>query len=102
MENPYVDYYINQAGTGISGFVGTRYQRGNGFFGRIFRKIKPALKYITKKGIRAAANIGQDILDGENFTESSKKHFENTARLMAQDGINKLHEIADQKGSGIK
>ena len=31
----YASYYVNQAGNGISGFEGVRFQKGAGFFGLI-------------------------------------------------------------------
>lgn len=31
------EFYINQAGSGITGFSGVRYQRGSGFFGRLMK-----------------------------------------------------------------
>ena len=47
--NPYIDYYTNQAGSGISGFQGYKYQRGHGFFSSIFRNIlMPLGKYFGK------------------------------------------------------
>ena len=50
MTNPYIDYYTNQAGSGLTGFQGYKYQRGHGFFSSLFRNILvPLVKYFGKK-----------------------------------------------------
>jgi len=95
--NPYVDYYANQAGSGIAGFSGLKFQRGNGFFLRLFNKIKPALTYIAKKGLNTATNIGQDLLEGESLKKSAKKRLKETGKVVAKDTFDSLNV---QKGSG--
>ena len=32
----FINYYVNQAGTGITGYFGIRYQKGHGFWENIF------------------------------------------------------------------
>ena len=36
MINPYIQIYNNQVGSGLAAYQGVRYQRGHGFFGRLF------------------------------------------------------------------
>jgi hypothetical protein len=61
MTNEYVEYYLNQSGSGVSGFSGLRYQKGNSWKG-FFKFIRPVLAYFTKQGIKTAAIIGADLL----------------------------------------
>ncbi len=70
MTNEYIDYYLNQSGTGISGFSGLRYQKG--LMESFFKFIRPVLAYFTKQGIKTAANIGSDLLEGESLKTSAK------------------------------
>ena len=52
--NPLIEYYTNQAGTGITPFSGVRYQKGAGFFGRLVTKtILPLLRMLGKKCLKS-------------------------------------------------
>ena len=73
--NPYIAYYNNQVGSGLAGFQGIRYQKGNGWFRRLFSstvlpfviQLIPALgKRVLPKGVA----IAQDILGGENVDKT--------------------------------
>ncbi len=97
-----MSYYVNQAGSGISGYSGSRYQNGNGFFGKILKQLKPALKYFGKQGVKVAANIGRDLLNGENFVESAKSNFINTGRNIMSDAIDRAEKYVEQTGNGLK
>jgi hypothetical protein len=102
MDNPYMSYYIEQAGSGISGYSGSRYQHGNGFLGKIFKRLKPALKYFGREGIKTASSIGRDLLNGENFIESVKANLVNTGRNIMTDAIGKAEDYVKQNGNGLK
>ncbi len=102
MENPYLNYYVKQAGSGISGFSGSRYQRGNGFFGKILKHLKPALRYIGRQGLKTATSIGRDLLNGENFVNSAKSNLRNTGNTILNDALDKADELVKQTGNGIK
>ncbi|XP_053200532.1 uncharacterized protein F54H12.2-like [Panonychus citri] len=72
-------YYLNQAGTGLplQIFAGTRYQRGNGFFGRFFMsKIMPILRYLGEQ----ALSTGQAILS------DTKKSAKDRLKIKNEDG----------------
>jgi len=98
----YTTYYVQQAGTGISGFSGVKYQRGHGFFGRIFSNtILPMLKYLGKKALNTGVNIGGDLLQGENFKTSAKRRLKSTGFDLAEDAIDKIRNYK-QKGTGRK
>src|SRR6266705_1826271 len=92
MENPYINYYCKQAGSGIAGYAGSRYQRGGGFFGKIFKKLTPAIKYIARKGLKAVSSVGRDVLNGENLVESLKDNLTSTGKDIAFDALNKVDE----------
>ncbi len=97
-----MSYYIEQAGSGISGYSGSRYQHSNGFLGKIFKKLKPALKYFGREGIKTASAIGRDFLNGENFIESVKANLVNTGRNIMTDAIGRAEEYVKQNGKGLK
>ena len=99
MSNPFLDYYTNQAGSGLAHFQGYRYQRGNGFFGSLFQNIlKPLGLYLGKQALTTGVNIGQDILKGEEFKPLIKKNARNALSSILRDGS----ERVKQKGSGRK
>jgi hypothetical protein len=84
-------YYETQAGTGISGFSGVRYQKGNGFFGRfISGAVLPILKYFGKKVLHTGANVATDMLDGGDFKKVLKKNLGTSARSIAADAMEKM------------
>jgi hypothetical protein len=98
MSNPYENYYINQAGSGIAGFSGVKYQKGHGFFGRIFSNaILPILKYLGKKAINTGVGIGSDYLAGEDIKSSAKRRLKSTGLDIAEDA---LERVKKQRGTG--
>ncbi len=100
--NPYISYYINQAGSGISGYDGTRFQRGNGFFGSIFKNaILPVLKYLGKKAAATGAQVATDTLSGDNIFNSIKSRGKRTFQDIAEDAGNRAIQFA-QTGKGKK
>ena len=103
MINPYLEYYSNQAGSGITGFEGYKYQRGHGFFGNLFKTILlPLGKYLGKKALSTGVAIGGDIVNGENFRNSAKKRLLNTGELIISDSLDKMKKINSQEGNGRK
>lgn len=100
--NPYTNYYVNQAGSGISGFQGVRFQRGQGFFGNIFKSaILPLLKYLGPKILNTGASIASDAIEGENVMSSLKKRGKAAAMQMSGDVANRALKFA-QTGKGRK
>lgn len=100
MTNPYLEYYSNQAGSGLSAFEGLQYQRGHGFFGTIFQNIiKPLGKYLGRQALTTGVNVGNDILEGENFKDSIIKNSKMTSKKMLFDGVKKAQKLA-QSGAG--
>ncbi|RWS08782.1 uncharacterized protein B4U79_15200, partial [Dinothrombium tinctorium] len=100
--NPYTQYYVNQAGNGISGFQGQRFQRGHGFFGRIFSgAILPALKFLGKHALSAGINVAQDSLHGAKFKDSLKNRVREAGFNAADQALERAKMYA-QTGRGLK
>ena len=100
--NPYINYYTNQAGSGIGGFQGSRFQKGHGFFGNMFKgAILPLLKYLGPKAVGLGAEVAKDALSGENVVESIKSRGKRTARTIASDLSDRATQFA-QTGRGRK
>lgn len=97
------EYYKRQAGNGIAGFTGVRYQKGHGFFGRLLSgAVLPFLKFIGKNALSAGANIARDLVDTDDFSLSNirnkaKARFKESAASAMKTGAEKL-----LTGQGIK
>lgn len=95
------EYYVNQAGSGFTPFSGVRYQKGNGFFGRIISGgflplLQSVLPYLGKKALHAGANIADDLMDGKSFKESAVRNLKEYGRTIGRDAVIKIR----QKGKG--
>jgi hypothetical protein len=101
--NPLIEYYKDQAGSGLVGFHGVKYQRGHGFFGRILSKaVFPLLRFLGAKALSTGAQVANDVLtDDKDWKESMKTRFTAAGKDVAQAGIKKATEYL-QKGSGRK
>ena len=100
--NPYINYYVNQAGSGIGGFQGVRFQRGGGFFGNLFRStIMPLLKYLGPKILKTGVSVASHAIAGENVLSSLKSHGKEAARDIASDVGDRVTRFA-QTGNGRK
>lgn len=99
--NPYTKYYCIQAGSGISGYAGSKYQRGNGWFNNLFKKLKPALKYVGKEGLKTLTSIGRDVISGENFSETSQKHLKASGKRVASKAFDEIDKFAN-KGNPVE
>lgn len=106
MTNPLVEYYANQAGTGISYFQGSRAQRGHGI-GAILSKLfnstlLPAFKsgggLLARQGLQSLVDVGTDLLSGEN----AKQAFNKRTKEALSRSIDELGVRLKQKGSGRK
>ena len=103
MHNPYIQYYKTQAGTGLAGYQGVRYQKGHGFFGRILSKaVYPLLRFLGKQAVGTAANIASDvILNKQDLKESANKRLKETAEDITREGVSKAKSFL-QGGEGRK
>ena len=94
----FTNYYINQAGTGITGYSGIRYQKGHGFFGKIFSSaVLPILKYLGKKALSTGVSVGADVLQGENLNKTTKKRLKSTGLDIAEDALEKLRNYKQSR-----
>jgi hypothetical protein len=98
----FTDYYVNQAGSGLSGFEGVRYQRGHGFFGRFFKSaIIPMLKFLGKRALSTGADLATDVLEGKPIKESAKARGIEAMKGVTSAGIKRAREFV-QTGKGRK
>ncbi|MDI9313018.1 MAG: hypothetical protein QM535_22600 [Limnohabitans sp.] len=97
--NAFEDYYIKQAGNGLHGFSGVRYQKGYGFFGRLLSNaIIPFLKFFGKNALKAGANIASDLVDKDDFSLNSFK--ESGKQRIKEQGQNMFNTIKERVMSG--
>ena len=103
LEKELKTYYINQAGTGLAGFQGVRYQRGHGFFGRMLSKaVFPLLRFLGTKAAGVGANIANDVfIDKKDWKESTKHRLEDEGKELAKLGIDRAKRFV-QEGKGRK
>ena len=101
--NPYINYYKQQAGNGLVGFEGVRYQKGHGFFGRLISSFaKPLLGYLGKKALGVGKDLAGDILQGKNFKESGKRRLKQGLKAVGEDALSYGKRKLDQVGTGAK
>lgn len=95
--NPVTDYYVEQAGSGISGFHGIKYQRGNGIFSSIWAKIGlPVLKFLGRQAVSSGLSVASDAFDGRNIKDSAIQHL----RQGGKNTVEFLKDLASQQGGG--
>ena len=78
--NDYLDYYLEQSGSGIGYYSGRRYvpsgQEGDGL-GDLFRAAKPALMGFAKRAgksvLSAGASVLRDVIEDKNAGGVCKK-----------------------------
>ncbi len=99
-------YLKNQNGGTLSGFRGTRIQRGYGlgsFFKSIARVAIPLVKKgvnaIGKKAIETAVNVGQDVLAGKHVKQAVTSRGRQAVSDLAKQGVN---NVKNQIGGGSK
>lgn len=104
--NPYSSYYSNQVGSGLGGFQGLRYQKGHGFFGKLFGNtilpfFKQLLPSLVKRLLPSGIGLAQDIFSGENVGQSAKKRLREVGENVADETLNVL-KSRFQKGGKRK
>lgn len=87
----YRNYYINQAGSGMPIFIGSKNQRGHGLgsiLSGLFKSAAPLLKKglssLGKNAFKTGLSIAGDVLEGRSAAES--------ARMRGSEGIKGLIE----------
>lgn len=105
--NPYLNYYITQAGSGIPGFSGVRFQRGRGIFGKLFTSsLLPLLKTLGGHVLSAGTNVARDYLKGDSIKESAKRHVTSEGKKLLGKALTHLdqqqqQQDQSQQGSGL-
>ena len=109
MSNPYVRYYLDQQGCGMTVFRGSPWQIGHGQMGYglggLFRSVARAVMPMVKSGAKALGNIALksganfvgDVLAGKNVKEAAKARTLEAANVAKRKAVNKL---MNQTGSG--
>ena len=101
------DHFLReQRGGNIAGYRGARFQRGYGI-GGIFKSLaryaiplfKHAAKVVGKRALRAATEVGQDVLQGKNVRESVETRGGKVVKDFAEQGARTLLR---QTGHGRK
>lgn len=101
LEMSYDKYYCTQAGSGISGFQGIRYQKGTGIFGNFLRTIGlPILKYLGRQALETGVDIGQDIISGSKVKDAAKSNLRKRASKVLVDANDRAQALLS--GSGMK
>jgi hypothetical protein len=108
----YQDYYEKQTGSGLPVFNGAKHQKGYGLgnvFRSFYRWIAPVFKVhampllkdgaqaIGTEAVKTIANVANDTLDGDKFSESIRKRSKEAINTLAEKAQYKL-----QKGEGYK
>jgi hypothetical protein len=73
----YENYYRTQVGGAISVFHGRRVMGGDGLGSLLsggFRRLLPAMRQVGKRMLESASGVASDVLDGQDFASSTKKH----------------------------
>ena len=75
----YEDYYMNQSGSGLPVFQGSRGQRGHGLgsmLSGLFRSAVPMLKRglatFGKHALKTGLEIADDVVSGKSFKDSAR------------------------------
>ena len=102
------DFYIEQAGSGISSYTGNvRFQKGHGFFGRILSGgiiplLKQVLPFLGKQALAAGTDIVGGLNSGSSFKEATKTAMKRRVGSLADDALVKIKsKLYDQDGNGI-
>ena len=104
-DSDFTNHFQQQAGSGLSDlnvYRGHPYQRGFGIGSTILKFGLPVLKFLGKQFIKTGVNVGSDFLSGNSFKNSIKSRGKEGIRNVAKQGLNKLHDLIDQSGSGIR
>ncbi len=106
----YEDYYVNQAGSGLRSFAGTRFQRGHGL-GGIFRSLARIAAPLLTKGAQAVGKqllktgkrVAADVAAGSNVKRSLKKRgLEGLEEMFMTGKGHQLTQVKDPKSKPKK
>jgi hypothetical protein len=106
--NDFSDYYIKQAGSGVSNvYRGVSYQRGHGigsFLAGIFRRalpfIKAGAKAVGKETAKAGLHVLGDVSSNIPVKEALQARFGEARDSLKKKAVEKIDSL--MKGSGYK
>lgn len=109
LQDPYLVYYKNQLGSGVSVvYKGAPYQRGHGigsFLGGLFRTITPLLKSgakaVGKEALKTGMNVLGDLISTvppNQAVANRMKEFTGNLKRKADD---KMDNVMMMQGSGV-
>ena len=100
----YETYYLDQSGSGIPVFSGSRGQKGHGLgslLGGLFRSAMPMIKRglatFGKHALKTGLEIANDVVSGESVKQSAKRRISQGIKQFA-----KPENFINQSGSGRK
>lgn len=98
----YERYYLEQSGSGVPVFVGSRGQRGHGLgsllsslFRSAFPMIKRGLATFGKHALKTGLEIANDVVEGGSLKESAKRRVPEGIKRFA-----KPENFINQSGAG--
>jgi hypothetical protein len=105
--NPYIEYYVNQAGRGVGPvYVGAVNQRGHGigsFLSGLFRSVFPLFKSgakaIGQEALGTGFNVLRDAINQKPIVESIKSRIKEASDHLIDKADKKITEL---RGSGYK
>lgn len=93
----YEDYYCNQAGHGLSVFVGGRNQRGRGLgslFGGVTRSLMPLLKSggkaLLQEGLRMGSRVAKDVLSGQSVKSAFQQRAKQSGKQLFNQAVGRV------------
>jgi hypothetical protein len=105
--NPYVNYYVNQAGKGVGPvFTGAHHQHGHGIgnflsslFRAVFPLVKSGAKAIGKEAMDAGFGMLRDTINRKPLKQSMKERMRSAGDHLMTKAEQKIDEM---QGSGYK
>ena len=100
----YESYYLDQSGSGVPVFAGSRGQRGHGlgsllsgFFRSALPMLKRGLATFGKHALKTGLEIANDVVEGESVKEAAKRRVPEGIKRFAT-----AENFINQSGSGRK
>ena len=100
----YEAYYLDQSGSGIPVFSGSRGQRGHGLgslFSGLFRSAVPMIKRglatFGKHALKTGLEIANDVVGGESLKQAARRRVPEGIKRFASS-----NNLINQTGSGRK
>jgi hypothetical protein len=108
LDDPYLRYYANQAGHGVSNvYRGAEYQRGHGigsFLGGLFRTVTPLLKsgvkVLGKEALRSGVGLMNDLIYAVPPNDAVKNRVKELTGNLKRRADQKIDSVME--GSGYK